>query len=167
MKHASPAFTGDVRLRAANPEDRDRLLLWANDTGVRQSAFQTEPIPAENHEKWFNAKLADQDCLIAILENERGVALGQFRAEKTESGLLIDLSVERSQRGQGIGRALLNKGLEAASQRWPQAAHFTANVLDANPRSQALFLSCGFQRTETGDRNGKRYHVFIKPLAKG
>ena len=59
----------------------DLLGKWANDPQVRANAFSTDLIPLEDHDAWFTARMADQNCLILIAENYDGAAVGQLRVD--------------------------------------------------------------------------------------
>lgn len=48
-------------LREATIEDIDILYKWANDPLVRQNSFSTEKIRYEDHVKWFNKVLKEDN----------------------------------------------------------------------------------------------------------
>jgi hypothetical protein len=45
--------------RRAKKEDCELIYKWANDPEVRKNSFSGAAITVENHQKWFESKLAD------------------------------------------------------------------------------------------------------------
>ena len=93
-------------LRKANEGDKKRYLDWANDPEVRQASFNTEEIKPEAHDEWFKKKLNDGSVILYVCM-DFFASLGQVRIERDEedaSKAYISYSVDRSFRGQGIGK---------------------------------------------------------------
>jgi len=51
-------------LKLREVSDKDCMLIWewSNNPDVRAVSFSQEPIPYEDHVKWFKSKLNDMCC---------------------------------------------------------------------------------------------------------
>jgi len=102
-----------ITMRRAHGGDCRVLWEWANEPGVRASAFSQQAIGWEEHSAWFQAKLADESCMILIGEVSDGQPIGQVRInQKPNREAEIDLSVAREFRGAGYGSLLLETALQ-------------------------------------------------------
>lgn len=140
-----------LQLRRATDGDETLLLRWANDPQVRANSFSPEPIAPANHQGWFQAGLADANRLLLIARDGQGCPLGQIRFDRQPPAqtqgpreALIDLSLDRCARGQGLATELLRLGLQAMEQQWGPGTEAVAEVLASNSASQATFARAGF-----------------------
>jgi len=133
-----------LRLRPAEENDSRLLWAWANDSGVRASAFSSTPIPWEQHVVWFTGKMKDPDCRILIAENGQGRAVGQFRVDwRSSEDADIDVSVSLECRGAGYGRLLIDLGAsQVLAER--RSARLHAFVKPENHASRRSFELAGF-----------------------
>lgn len=152
------------RLRPATAQDAALLWEWANDPEVRRRSFSPEPIAWESHQRWYAAKLTDAHTLIAILEAGDGYPLGQIRFEREPEHIEIDVTVAPGWRGQGIGRELLKRGLEAAARRWRAGTRLIAKVLPSNTASLRLFEDAGFVARGLRMAHDVSYYYFERAL---
>ena len=146
------SLCGSVRLRRALREDYKLTWNWANDSLVRQMSFNTAPISYERHIEWYDARLNCASAFIRIAEID-GDPVGQVRFEyvEDEKGWLVDISVAREFRGQGLALELLQKALLELRRDFADA-RVVARVKKANRNSIRLFESAGFFRhSENGD----------------
>jgi UDP-2,4-diacetamido-2,4,6-trideoxy-beta-L-altropyranose hydrolase len=133
-----------LRLRPAQENDSRSLWEWANDSGARDAAFSSTPIPWEQHEVWFTSKMKDPACRILIAEDGQGRAIGQFRMDwRSSEDADIDVSVSSECRGAGYGRVLIDLGVrQALAERG--AARLHAFVKPENRASRRSFELAGF-----------------------
>jgi RimJ/RimL family protein N-acetyltransferase len=148
------------RWRKAHASDARALWEWANDPECRKQSFRSNPIPWKEHAQWFAAKMSSSSSLIVILETAEGKPAGQIRFDETPEGLTIDLALGPPFRGRGLGKTLLQAGMEAAAWRWTPTPRLIARVLQTNERSRGLFSSSGFVATNEGTMAGKPYVQF-------
>jgi UDP-2,4-diacetamido-2,4,6-trideoxy-beta-L-altropyranose hydrolase len=73
--------SAELSLRDAAPSDEAILLEWANDPAVRQASFDSSPIAAETHARWYGAKLASPDTAFFIAE-QAGRPVGYSRVDR-------------------------------------------------------------------------------------
>jgi UDP-2,4-diacetamido-2,4,6-trideoxy-beta-L-altropyranose hydrolase len=142
-----------LQLQLATAGDEALLLRWANDPQVRDNSFSPEAVTPADHQRWFQAGLADTNRLLLIARDAQGCPLGQIRFDRQTPACsqvpreaLIDLSLDRCARGQGLAKELVRVGLQAMEQQWgPDAeAVAVAEVLNGNAASQATFARASF-----------------------
>ncbi|GAB4029808.1 GNAT family N-acetyltransferase [Spirosoma jeollabukense] len=135
--------------RSAKPADTRLYFDWANDPDTRRQSFTSAPISLETHTTWFNRKLADPDALLLIFENETGKAVGQVRFERTPVAdmpdeVVIGVSVDASQRGQGLASQLIAQGCAVCRKRWGEVT-IHAYIKPENQASVHAFERAGFR----------------------
>lgn len=131
----------DIYLRSANIKDKQLLYWWANDEEVRENAFSKQLISSDQHELWFSKVLQSPFVKIHILVIN-GHPAGQVRLELEKDGVyLIDYSIDKAFRGQGLGRCIL--GL--IEHYVPNGAVLLGQVKENNVASQQVFQRLGYQ----------------------
>lgn len=144
-----------ISLRRATVDDAERLLAWANDPATRAAGFRTSPIDRRTHGLWLRQRLASFTTRLYVgLDGEEPV--GQVRLEADPDGRVeVGISVAHEARGRGIGRLLLDAGLEAGTTDPDlQAGAFVARIRPENAASIALFEGAGFRRIATDEVAG-------------
>jgi len=98
-----------LRLRLVREEDCKKIWEWANDPDVRAVSFLSEPVPWEEHLKWFRSKLNNNDCLFLVCLESEDLPIGQVRFDimREEKEAVISVSVDRNYRGKGYGSAMI------------------------------------------------------------
>ncbi|OAI38761.1 hypothetical protein AYO39_00860 [Actinobacteria bacterium SCGC AG-212-D09] len=135
----------EIALRDAGPADERTLLVWANDPEVRSGSFNTDPIDAETHARWYRGKLDSADTAFFIAECD-GRPIGYARVDRwsPDTGE-IAASIDASERGRGLGTALISLAAEhGASQLGVR--HIVARIKKDNRSSARAFESAGFNR---------------------
>lgn len=95
-------------LRKVCNNDKNLLLQWANDTTVRQNAFNQEQISSEEHEKWFKKVMNNNNVRMFIMMKE-DIPIGQCRLDISNDGNAeISYSIDSEYRGCGFGKKMLN-----------------------------------------------------------
>ena len=62
-----------IKLRKASTKDCRLIWKWSNDQEVRTESFASDPIPYQDHCKWFESKITSpaasrfQDCMAFLL----------------------------------------------------------------------------------------------------
>jgi RimJ/RimL family protein N-acetyltransferase len=148
-----------IALRPAAPADADRLLAWRNDPATRDASRNNDPVTVAEHEAWLATVLADRDRALLVGELD-GTPIGQVRFDRLGGERWeISVTVAPSERGVGVGRALIMAGME-----WLWATHPDARVVEAlarmlNDRSLRAFLACHFERVDVdGDEYVRLEH---------
>ncbi len=142
---------GAISLRPAIAADESLLLHWANDPQVLADGFAQEPIAPEDHHHSFQKGLTDANRLLLIATTADGCPLGQIRfdrqpasAQADASEALVDFSLDRCARWDGLTADLLRLGLQAMEQRWGPAPEVVAEVINSNTASNACYARARF-----------------------
>lgn len=156
-----------IRVRRAKESDCGLLWEWANEPGVRASAFSQGEIEWEEHAAWFQAKLADPGCMFLIGELESGEPIGQVRLNRQPSGNgEIDVSLARDYRGAGYGSLLLEAAMRDVFDS-TSMARVDAFIRPENLASARAFEKAGFHRVgETQIRGNAAVHYCRERLDK-
>lgn len=132
-----------LTVREATVNDCNLLWDWVNDPTVRESAFSSDLIPWETHFAWFRQKLNDPNCVIYIALSDQADEVGQIRFDINGSEATVDVSVAANYRGKGIGKDLIQAGLEQLkSEHIIRSVH--AYIKESNIASQRAFVRAGF-----------------------
>ena len=140
-----------ISLRQAIAGDETLLSYWANDPQVSATSFSQEPIAPNNHHHWFQKGLTDANRLWLIATTADGCPIGQIRFDRKPassqadaSEAAVDLSLDRSARGNGLAADLVRLGLQVLEQRWGPAPETVAEVLSSKNVSNGCFVRAGF-----------------------
>lgn len=98
-------------MRKAQLDDLMLYYEWANDSEVRQFAVNSESIPLETHQNWFQNKISsDQSFLYVFLKDNQ--AIGQIRFDRSEDNCYeITYSVDLTRRRTGLAEIIMRMGI--------------------------------------------------------
>jgi L-amino acid N-acyltransferase YncA len=136
----------EVRLRPAIASDCERVWVWRNDPETRAASLDTEAIPWEVHEPWFNETLRRPDRHVYIVVADgRDAGAVRLDVAAAEAQVSIHLAPEARYRGIGVlallavvGEAFDGLGL----------ARVTGVIKPDNQPSLAAFAKAGFALVE-------------------
>lgn len=102
----------NLKLIKATKADCKNIYDWANEEEVRKNSFNSDLIKYEDHVKWFESKLNDEDVYLFIVkdkgEEDKDISVGMLRLERQENNsLLINFSIDVNSRGKGYATKLL------------------------------------------------------------
>ena len=137
-----------IYLREAEQTDIGLLFTWANDPIVRMNSFRTDPIPYEDHKRWFERIMADDKVLQYIMMDERN-PVGQIRLNLKNDSAEIGYSIAAEYRGKGYGHKILRLIVNEVKEHHPEIRILTAKVKPENKPSQKLFESEGYEMKYT------------------
>lgn len=156
---SEPRLSGDwARLRPAAPEDALEVWRIANDPAVRAHSFRPEPIPLDEHVKWFDAKLKDANGRFWVVEAGHVIA-GQVRYARAGDAAEVHYSVRGAFRGKGLGTLALAQSRRLACREFG-VKRLTGVVITPNEPSERSFLSAGWTRKGVETRDGVKCSVF-------
>ena len=134
----------DIRLRLAEPDDSEQVWHWANDPETRANSFSPEPIPWEDHQRWFARQLSDPDRLLLMADIDHH-QLGQIRFDLADGRAVVSFSLMPSARGFGWGAPLLIAGTRLLWSTRPGTV-IDGHVKPGNAGSTTSFDRAGFTR---------------------
>lgn len=149
----------DLNLRDASWAEVRQVWSWNNAPDVRRWSLHTKPIPLEDHERWYRAKLDDPAYHMWIAAAD-GDDVGVVRVEEDRQGVgLVSIALAASARGRGLGRRTLARACRAYFRRRPRGA-LEAWIDTANNISVQCFERCGFARARTDIREGRKFSMY-------
>lgn len=137
--------SGDaVFLRRAESDDAEQMFLWQSDPQTRKFARNPDVPAWDDHVVWLDRRLADENCLFAMVE-VKGRAAGLVRIDREAEASEVSIVVAPERRGQGVGKAAL-----ALARRLVPRDRLTAFVKPENAASLKLFERAGYELAGDG-----------------
>lgn len=134
-----------IDFREINIRDCELLFKWVNEKSVRKNSNTPELIKLENHIEWFNNKINDENCKIFIII-KNNIEVGQIRVEILKDIGIIDYSIDKIFRGQGIGTEAL-KFIKLKLNN----INLVGMVKKENKPSIKAFENAGYKKIDKGD----------------
>jgi UDP-2,4-diacetamido-2,4,6-trideoxy-beta-L-altropyranose hydrolase len=154
-----------LRVRRARFQDAEILWQWANDSSVRANSFHPQPIPLDEHIKWYKAKLASPDTRIWILELNQ-VPVAQIRYDRVHADAAeISFSVVSDYRGRGLGTEALILTSDMAC-RELGVKRLKGIVFSSNAASMRAFIKAGFECVSQEQVFDKLCHIFVRECSQ-
>lgn len=147
-------------LRPAHEEDMRQVWEWANEPGTRAASFSENPIPWEDHVKWFRSKLSDPNSRFYLASLQDGRSIGQIRFDVGGEDSEISVSLDTGFRHKGYGAAIIR----AASQKFLDETDVRtvhAYLKEANETSARAFMDGGFGDRGITTIRGHRARHFV------
>ena len=132
-----------INLRRVNEGDCRMIWEWNNNPDVRAISFLPDPIPFEDHVRWYEARRRDPGCFFYVATNCSGAPFGQIRFELTKNEGTVSVSLDQEARGKGYGSALILRGAERFFAE-SSASVIHAYIKKDNQASVRAFESAGF-----------------------
>jgi UDP-2,4-diacetamido-2,4,6-trideoxy-beta-L-altropyranose hydrolase len=133
-----------IQLHPARLDDAVALWRLANEPQLRAMSFCEQPISWEDHLRWFEAKLADAQCLFLIAENDAGAAIAQVRFDMKDQDATISLGVEAEQRGKGFGSVIVSQASHLLFEK-TEVNVIHAYLKPINMASRRVFEKSGYE----------------------
>lgn len=131
-------------LRAIEREDINDLFEWRNHPLSRKNSFRPDPIPWEEHEKWFGERLADSRTTIYVLTSNQD-KLGSVRFEESEEVIRISAMLNPCHMGKNVGSDLIERGTRKFIQENKPRKPIIAEIKADNRASHKAFSKAGFK----------------------
>jgi len=145
-----------LEVRRAKISDSLLYWHWANDPTVRINAFNQHKIRWEEHQAWFNERLADFNTKLLLIESEAG-PVGQVRLNRSDSNYIISYSIARQFRGLSLGQVVLTKAIDYLRQR--EVATLIGDVKENNLASIKIFNQLGFDEVASHQKGVIRFQL--------
>ena len=154
-------------LRRVEPGDFKVLWEWANDPLVRQSSFEVDSIPWEEHLEWCNRKIADASCYFYLVGFQSGEPVGQVRFDIENQQAIVSIGLASCQRGRGLGLAVLLKATARFFEN-SNSKKIHAFIKPRNHASMRLIEAAGFSwLEETQCKSQTANHYILNKDAHG
>jgi len=131
-------------IQEADFSDLELYFEWANDPDTRSQSFNSNPIPFEEHQKWFAEKMGDESQLLLKLKRENE-SVGQVRFSIEGNTATVNYSLDKKFRGKGLSFVLMKKAIEYIIFHHPEIEKVQGWVKLENVASQKAFLKNAFK----------------------
>ncbi|QOR36171.1 N-acetyltransferase [Clostridium sp. 'deep sea'] len=144
--------------RLATREDIHAIkTIYNQGIDDRIATLETHHRTTEEMKKWFRNKKEQHKVIVVTAENNTVVgwaSLNIFNPRKCYDGV-ADLSVyvERTMRGKGLGKILLNRIIDIA--RAYDFHKIVLSTFEFNELAQGLYQAIGFRKVGTYEKQGK------------
>jgi UDP-2,4-diacetamido-2,4,6-trideoxy-beta-L-altropyranose hydrolase len=156
-------LSGSWTIRKATASDCELYWHWANDTVVRQNAFNSEKIAWKEHQEWFDARLVDLSTILYLVVGNNLGPIGQVRFEQSGQHFIISYSIGRQFRGLGLGKKLLASVIEVF--RETHRFDLIGEVKKDNLVSAKVFENLEFQEIPSSRKSGvRRFQLQFSPI---
>ena len=133
-----------ITLRRAEQGDARNLFEWRNADETRRFARDPQPIPWEDHVRWFNETLTRSDRFLLIGEIS-GRPIGVLRFDVVAADVVeVSIYLVPGLAGRGLGTVLLRAGGTWLAEETPIIKRIRAVVLQGNAASQNAFVKAGY-----------------------
>jgi RimJ/RimL family protein N-acetyltransferase len=137
----------------AQPKDIKKVFGWRNSPEIVALGTLNKTVIWDEHVKWFNATLEDNDKRLLIVGDDAGAV----RLERTNYQAEISIYIVKYHRGEGLGKQAIKEATALAFQTW-DIDEVVAYVKEDNHLSLKAFTDCGYQ-VEIDERQDRVNHV--------
>lgn len=132
-----------IVLRPATSSDCHDIYNWRNAEETRLQIFNSEIIPFEVHQHWFEKSLEDENCILLIGEiNDE--PLGVLRFDLIGLEALVSVYLVPGQKTMGTGSQLIQAGSNWLRENRPDITKINAEIISANVASRKAFQKAGY-----------------------
>lgn len=150
-----------LRIRRATQDDAKRVWEWACDPETRAMSFHSDPIPWSDHSCWYSARLADENSLLLIAEDQGGGPVGIARFEVDGDRAVVGVTVSPIHRGKGLAARLIGMATETLFARYPDVTLVDAFIKPDNTASLRAFSRAGYVPEGTAEVEGQQAHLLV------
>jgi UDP-2,4-diacetamido-2,4,6-trideoxy-beta-L-altropyranose hydrolase len=157
MRVCERMTTTGILLRPVQADDCRRVWEWSNEPPTRAASFSPDPIPWEDHEHWFAAKLDDPRCVFFIALSADETPIGKVFFDLDGREAVISVSLTDRCRGHGYGPQVIREAVtELFAGRPVEVVH--AYIRLDNEASRRAFAKAGFAPPEPATVRGQAAH---------
>jgi len=132
-----------LTLRKANLNDMLQYFYWRNEAIVRKNSFNIQEVSWSEHQAWFVNRLNDENCFLYI-GMDKETYIGQVRFDCQNGLAIIDYSIDKDHRRQGLGKEIVEKAIFEIKREYLGLSIIKAEVKTDNVASNKLFVKLNF-----------------------
>jgi len=140
----------NINIRKAEDKDIYDLFKLSNSPSTRKYSVNSNKIAWEDHKKWFDELVKDDNIVLYILSDEKETFLGQVRYDIKLHYAEISISLVEKVKGRGYGLESLLKS-QKMIKREKKVKKIKATVNNSNKPSIKIFERAGYKLSRTGE----------------
>ena len=155
----------DIFVRKIEENDSNEILLWRNDIITREMSKDTNIIKLQNHQKWFNNILNDNNYMSLIcidLSTNFKIAFVNFKINNKGQSSIISININPIHRNKGYSSLCLTKSIEFFKKQFVKCEKVVAEIKDINLSSIKSFQKIGFKKIYSSSDGISSYKFIIK-----
>lgn len=144
-------------LRLAEEDDVDLIYEWANEPEVRKNSFNSDPIPYENHLKWYRGMMDNKERNVQLILMKEATPVGQCRLRVEKGEAEIGCSIDKNYRGMGYGSLIFSTLNTWVTSNRKDIKCIIAKVKTNNYSSQKALINAGYKKRGVVSEEGQEY----------
>lgn len=133
-----------IKLKKAAEADSKQIFDLSNEENVRENSTFTDPINWDDHTKWFNDKLSDENYLILVVEDESDNFIGQVRYKIEKNHAIISISISPDFRGLDLAAPMIMESASYLFNNYDNVDSILAYIKEINIPSIKAFEQAGY-----------------------
>jgi RimJ/RimL family protein N-acetyltransferase len=152
-----------IIIHSASIDDMQLIFDWSNDDLVRKQSYQTEKIRWEDHKKWYQQKINDNNSLFLIAKINN-MPMGLLRFDLQDEFAIIGVSIDKHFRGKSLAVPLLIAGTNYYFNKFDKPVK--AYIKKTNTASVNAFANAGFSYHQDEIVKDVESYIYIKTKNK-
>lgn len=148
-----------LHLRRVQKQDIKDVFELSNEDYVRRYSINKNKILWEDHVKWFNKVLEDDNIVFYVVTDGSDSFLGQIRFNIDKDNATVSISLSNKLRGRGLSRSLLKQSIKKLFAEENQINEIIAYVSEINITSMKIFIGLNFK---VNDANNSMIKLILR-----
>jgi len=148
-------------IREAETRDRRFVFDLSNEKIVRNNSIKKRKIGWEEHIKWFNKKLNDNNYEFFVIYDEHNNFIGQIRYEISDDKAVVSISITKNFRAEKLASKILADSAIILFRNREKVERVFAYIRKENITSLRAFEKAGYIFEKSLDINNENYKLYI------
>ena len=148
-------------IREAETRDSRFIFDLSNEKIVRDNSIKKRKIDWEEHIKWFNKKLNDNNYEFFVIYDEHNNFIGQIRYEISDDKAVVSISITKNFRGEKLASKILADSATILFRNREKIERVFAYIRKENIASLRAFEEAGYIFEKSLNINNENYKLYI------
>jgi len=148
-------------IREAKTRDSRFIFDLSNEKIVRDNSIKKRKIGREEHIKWFNNKLNDNNYEFFVIYDEHNNFIGQIRYEISDDKAVVSISITKNFRVEKLASKILADSSAILFRNREKIERVFAYIRKENIASLRAFEKAGYIFEKNLNINNENYKLYI------
>jgi len=148
-------------IREAKTRDSRFIFDLSNEKIVRDNSIKKRKIDWEEHIKWFNKKLNDNNYEFFVIYDEHNNFIGQIRYEISDDKAVVSISITKNFREEKLASKILADSAAILFRNKEKIERVFAYIRKENIASLRAFEKAGYIFEKSLNINNENYKLYI------
>lgn len=148
-------------IREAKTRDSRFIFDLSNEKIVRDNSIKKRKIDWEEHIKWFNKKLNDNNYEFFVIYDEHNNFIGQIRYEISDDKAVVSISITKNFRVEKLASKILADSAAILFRNREKIERVFAYIRKENIASLRAFEKAGYIFEKSLNINNENYKLYI------